>query len=1753
MALPKLPAGFNAGGIDMAKMARGSDLEGEILRKAMSRSPGEGIAVSQGFLGQAGFLPSGPQARVSADLGSKGLLRFASGHPGILITDLASRKQTTSSQQILLLGTTVGAALTLIGADALWHAMELARIKGAQALSTQSGVAGIIGSTSVSGELLRHGSSPIRVAPSLSAGGNVRLGGARPADEIDDGGDVSNKIENEIEDTEVTAGSFLEELGKQFDVIKDRFWWVAESLPEEVSDEYVDEIEDIERRVAFWTSELGKTATLAGREREEYERDILIGERLLLNRMLRIGADIFSEPLPEGSIRDVGLRDGKKRKPRSVGVVPEPSPETKIPPDVSGAEIAPSSSFGTLVPALIGKDVGYGEGLALWPHQEAAHDKFIGLVRLRNAMLEMGTVSEEMLRGTIVMPVGGGKTRTMVATFGAMIAEGAFSAARKDAFIILNHTDRIHGQNMDVAQLLGPYFEKKFGRPLRVTEYKADNKDVSGDVIVVSIPSVNTEERRGDFKSALSRRLGTIGQARLPAPEAQADGGQVVSVAVDEIHHLEMGDGKNKGSWRELMKDLRSVSPNLFRVGFTATPTGREGPYITRIRELDLMRSGVTPRTYFTKIPGIDLTQLKVSSSAIDFPIGKLVSTLIEHPKRNRNIYEALEKSGLRGEATSPSGRARLEPTLFFAADLQHAAMMARDHKKYFGEGVANNGNLRGRNIRLLGENGGMITEAELARAVGDYQSGAIDGITVVVSGKTNEKVRNAVLSVATSGEIEAVFNVDVWFEGADLWMFTHLVGARPTFSRYKKAQERGRVNRRGPNEFTRDGMLIIDRPRIVFDVMDEYHSHDRQLSRYSEVMGLLFGEVRVPDGALFDVLGGKVVEEVDRLGGQVEHESVRELMAEHEKVARPAQITDLDPLVNKLWEILDGQYDGDVNAMAIDLGISEENLRGMLEGKGWINERWFMRRVATLLYQDRSMLVDVFNDMRGLGDPAVTPADMELVKGALTLYREWEGVKEGEKIVIRGGPGGEGIEISGNSLYRLQTQALTDRQWRNMWRGIYTYFEEKAAESDLKGEVARKWSSDLVKHYFEREGWNFDPNNASSILLFEARRLVARRFGGGLQKYNDIEGVPQTGKWPPLKRWLAGEEVDFEKSLTAEGFYLQIRSLLVGLGMKEKQADLLIELAIFENKGWGRDANSAEERALLEARRLMARQKGGEFPTHGGIEGISFQNEGSPLTRWLEGKGTKFGYRETSALQFYTQLKALFVGLGMEEEKADSLVEAMVFEKNDWEIGTKSASERLRFEARCLVARKFGGVLPIHTSIEGIAHQRRSAPLARWIEGSKISFSANLTAQVFYQKVRMLLVGLGMDGERADSLIEAAVFEENGWESDTDSASARLRFKARCLVAQTFGGVLPTDVGIEGVPMQKAKARPPLANWLAGGEIRFSKEISAKEFYMQVRSLLVGLGMDEKDADLLIEAAVFEQNGWENDAVSASAKLSLEARRLVARKLGGVLPQKSVLEGVPAQPKKTSPLRRWLTEGDIAFGDRGGITAREFYAHVGTLLVGLGMDEKMADSLIRAAVFEQNKWERVEDSASARLLFETRCLVAKTFGGVLPDKTGIEGIPVHIGKTSVGRWLNGEKITIEKFYTQLKVFLIGLGMDGERADSLIEAAVFEQSGWESNADSGYTNLRLKARRYVVKKFGGKLPGDVGIEGVPFQSEEAVLTRWLAGKEIEFGGRNISPSNFYQQIYALLIGLGLPALEATFLIQAAREEDATIF
>lgn len=1320
------------------------------------------------------------------------------------------------------------------------------------------------------------------------------------------------------------------------------------------------ELAVIRSRLEYWTRSLATLNDYSGSALSSFRQDAFFGLRVLLHRVFELQALIFSDPVLEVEDDPVSLHDRPQAEP----------------------------PHGKILKPLRNRGIGYGPELKLREHQEFIWARVRGLLR----KLVDDTAAEKNLRplmrsGTVVMPQGGGKTRTMVACLAAAIEVGLFDAKRNDKMFILNHTDQIHAQNYKVAQLLGYYFERKFGRKIKISEYKAEEKNLFGDVVILNIPTVASEEARAQFETELAKALGSQGAVAI--------------AAVDEIHHLESGAKRSnwKESWRGAVASLEAVSPrSFFRIGFTATPTGQEGPYIGRLRFVDLMRSGVTPRLYLYQIEGVDLNLLKVAVDSDAFDERKMRSVLLDHPKRNERIYEALEKHGLRAAAPSPSGRERLQPTLVFGFDLAHASMMARGYADYFARNVK--GDLKRRKIVVIGEDEGQMAREELQAALEAYREGLIDGVAAVVSKSTPPSLRADILAAGQAGEIEAVFNVKLWGEGADLPWVTHQVGAKPTFSSIDKAQEMGRSNRRTDDEVSPQGELLDDRPRILFDVVDRLYSYDRHLIHYANLMGLNGGAVGVL-GQLFDVFNGAVVERVDEEGRDIVHRRLTDIVKDRKNEiprkpseSRPEAASNLPSLVLKLRTILEVYYEGNVDALASDLGVQPEKAQDLVDGKGWIEERWFLRRMATLLYQGRDAFVDVFNQQRGV-DSAVMAADLKILRAGMAVFGRREGRNvegEGQIRIEADLPlwGGKQATISQHSQVKLADGTLTDRNFWQIVRGLYLYFSAQTSVGggELRMEAA-SWSERLKAYACERKIWTDGEMPARQALLSLGREAVLLLWGGTIPQNHGVAGLSRGDASSALARWLQRDAIVYGKKLTPGYLYGQIRILLRHAGLPEAMVRSHIQAAVAEERSWRKDGKKpaavAEDGLRGMARGPVAVLFGGALPYNHGIRGVSPQTgalrnqdikaETSALTRWIDGENLADVVKEEGPSPLIEEIRSLLLHFGERPTDIQRLMNAAfgesakprsiprrksqaeldedlirrVYEKKSWtpDDGTKSGA--LRREVRRAAALVSQGVLP----------DEWDSLIARWVRGEDVSKARAFDVAQMMRRVEEYLKQQGRFGAAMQSLCHAAIREIQGWTDDLSSAGGRLAAAGRSVAVRKFHGRLPMHHGIPGVAMQDYAAdgtpKTMIASWLAGLPIAFGYSVTTEDFFNQAQALLRFGGIQEAEIEKLVIEAVYELQGWKNDPTTADGRLKAAVRNRIALRYGGQLPLDPKIPGLKRQKRdrnggssRTSPLIRWIRGDEPNFYHSS--TRRDFEEQVRILALALGVSKGLID-----------------------------------------------------------------------------------------------------------------------------------------------------------------------------------------------------------
>lgn len=220
-------------------------------------------------------------------------------------------------------------------------------------------------------------------------------------------------------------------------------------------------------------------------------------------------------------------------------------------------------------------------------------------------------------------------------------------------------------------------------------------------------------------------------------------------VVIDECHHRE------NESYDTILKTLVGENPNLRILGVTATPKPGNGGFQSTAYKLSIKRAVQELKCLVPPIGlgvglKIDLGKIKITGD--DFNDDEL-ATVMEASHSERIIYETWKK------------HASDRPTIAFTVSVKHAEMLA----DYFvAQGVS----------------------------------------ATFVSGETPKNIRSAIEGRYKSGELNVVFNCNVWAEGSDFPKTSAVMMCRPTLSKTYYLQAVGRGLRLADGK---SDCLIID------------------------------------------------------------------------------------------------------------------------------------------------------------------------------------------------------------------------------------------------------------------------------------------------------------------------------------------------------------------------------------------------------------------------------------------------------------------------------------------------------------------------------------------------------------------------------------------------------------------------------------------------------------------------------------------------------------------------------------------------------------------------------------------------------------------------------------------------------------------------------------------------------------------------------------------------------------------------------
>ena len=589
----------------------------------------------------------------------------------------------------------------------------------------------------------------------------------------------------------------------------------------------------------------------------------------------------------------------------------------------------PLYDVGDVIPALKNSPSRLARGMLLRPHQEKA-------LQIIRREIKLSEENEDFAHDDMIigLPTGSGKTRVMAGTIAMGMKEGWAHFELGDKIIVTTHRKNIGDQNLKTFQeQLGPIFEEKYGRSINVSRFDQNHKDVSGDVIVVSIPSGLSENKKHkQFFTAVEDSLG--------------DTGRLAMLEMDEVHH------EDAPSWQQFKERTLKIAErrgnNIKILGFTGTPKiEQRARVIYEMSQHEAMVKGIIPLTdIVTEKSGIRLANVSRGRKTGEFT-QRTLSNAVDTPERNKFIMESMVKRAIRNEAGNGFATA-----LTFAVDLNHADHLADTHVQYFGAHNSRFPQDQALFKRKIAKAERKITLKQLRAMLRDKEEGKIDAIVAVVYGKTKPAVLDLLFEEAVKGNIEAVYNCQKLEEGTDAYWARNLVGARPSLSFIRRPQEAGRIFRRALAEVDDEGRLLDIPLRRLIDIEDDYY--DGHLVSYREVLGMRH-MIPMP-GVLYSLATQEPVNTEERRKETKLRSENRHRKAQKE--TEPRAKNDYEGVRDALSDVLITNYDGDLECMAHDLNMKPLELEEMLTVEGLRLSWQEIRHLERLLYLERGTLV---------------------------------------------------------------------------------------------------------------------------------------------------------------------------------------------------------------------------------------------------------------------------------------------------------------------------------------------------------------------------------------------------------------------------------------------------------------------------------------------------------------------------------------------------------------------------------------------------------------------------------------------------------------------------------------------------------------------------------------------------------------------------------------------------------------------------
>ena len=495
------------------------------------------------------------------------------------------------------------------------------------------------------------------------------------------------------------------------------------------------------------------------------------------------------------------------------------SRRTKTDDSDENTDLQPHALIGKKFQSLVNKLYKKFGNLNLWPHQkealEAIEDQFLA------GEISPAFQNNEFL---VQMPTGTGKTRVLAGCIPMAKRNGWFvtNQNRKGKVILTTHLTTINEQNSQK-------FKELFDGDFTISQYNADTKDLSGDVILVSLPtfaaltstykmndfleehpqwkSYRKSEQKQAYEAAKLKKAQDLFLQQL---QNKNDNKAIIDMLlVDEMHH----DGAS--TWQAFENTLKLQNENLKIVKVSATPRPDQRRLVRFVKTvMQMFKNHVTPEVHLVsqKVEGV-IENLRTSKKTGDFVLNSLSGI-----KNQKFIIQAIQAVAEYGYLRKTQDERKvMASVLGFGIDREHAELQAKAYAEYFGTKQAEDSkNLTGRRLEFVGS---KIKIKDLEAKLQKVKDGELDALVAVVDGGTKKVVFKKIIEAHKNGLIEALFSCKKLEEGFDCpWARIALLN-RPTLSIIQKLQEFGRILRSQADE-VKDGVIQNVPYRIVIDMI---------------------------------------------------------------------------------------------------------------------------------------------------------------------------------------------------------------------------------------------------------------------------------------------------------------------------------------------------------------------------------------------------------------------------------------------------------------------------------------------------------------------------------------------------------------------------------------------------------------------------------------------------------------------------------------------------------------------------------------------------------------------------------------------------------------------------------------------------------------------------------------------------------------------------------------------------------------------